>query len=70
MEIAKGQKGEVWRLPRANGRRCGFCQGPMGGGVEVAKGQGGGVEIAKGHRRRCGGCQGPMGGGVEVAKGQ
>ena len=39
MEIAKGQWEEVWRLPRANRRRCGGCQGPMGEGVEVAKGQ-------------------------------
>ena len=39
MEVAKGQWGEVWRLPRANGGRCGGCQGPMVGGVEVAKGQ-------------------------------
>ena len=43
MEVAKGQWGEVWRLPRANGGRCGGCQGPKGGGVEVAKGQWGEV---------------------------
>ena len=39
MEIAKGQWEEVWRFPMANGGRCEGCQGPMGGGVEVAKGQ-------------------------------
>ena len=30
-------------MPRANRGRCGGCQGPMGGGVEVAKGQWGEV---------------------------
>ena len=39
VEVAKGQWFEVWRLPRANEGRCGGYQGPMGGGVKVAKGQ-------------------------------
>ena len=38
MEVAKGLEGEVWRLPRAKGGRCGGCQGLMRGGMEVAKG--------------------------------
>ena len=61
----------MWRLPRADGGRCGCCQGPMRGGVEVAKGQWFEVwRLPRANEGRCGGYQGPMGGGVEVAKGQ